>query len=312
MASGPIRKILGRRSFAVAVAAAAAAIAGVGKPEEAEAVGEFFLNTTNTGTATTVLTANIGSPALRVSNQGGRAILGTASAAEPAVRGEGAGGDGVQGESVNGVGVMGRSANSYGLLGFSGGNLTYALSGSGSNNAHGVVGFSANQNGIVGINQNGNNWAGMFLNLADNQGVFIRGDLVVTGQKSSAYRTQHHGRRRLYAVEAAECWFEDFGRARLIKGSARVDLEAVFAETVNTKRDYVISLTPLDPASKGLAVTSQDETGFSVQELGGGTGTYPFTYRISAKVLSEESRRLEPVEMPRIPEPPKEPPKRVQ
>jgi hypothetical protein len=290
-----------------AAAAAAAALAGFGKPQEAQAGvdGDLVLNTTNTGTATTVLSGSIADPLLRVSNGTGRAIQATASGSEPALRGEGSNGDGVSGFSVNSVGVLGNSTNSYGLLGFSGGNLTYALSGSGSNNAHGVVGFSANQNGIVGINQNGNNWAGMFLNLGGTQGLFVQGDLVVTGMKSSAYKTQRHGRRRLYAVEATECWFEDFGRARLVQGTARVDLDDVFIDTVNSKRDYVVSLTPLDAKSLGLAVASQDENGFTVQELNGGTGTYPFTYRVSAKVKGEEGRRLQQVETPPIPEPPK-------
>jgi hypothetical protein len=307
MTSARIGKALRRRSLIAAAATAAAALAGLGKPQAAQAGvdGDLVLNTTNTGTATTVLTGNIATPLFRVSNGTGRAILGTAAGAEPAVRGEGGNGDGVQGDSVNGVGVLGNSATSYGLLGFSGGNLTYALSGSGSNNSHGVVGFSANQFGIAGINQSGGNWAGAFFSATNTMGLFVQGDLMVTGMKSSAYKTQRHGRRRLYAVEATECWFEDFGRARLNKGTARVDLDDVFNDTVNSRRDYVVSVTPLDAKSTGLAVIDQDENGFTVQELNGGTGNYPFTYRVSAKVKGEEARRLQQVETPAIPEPAK-------
>jgi len=262
----------------------------------------------NSATTTTEIIASGGGSngGFRVNNSAGDGIVGVSTGTSGLHGiGIGAGSAGLSGDSTAGVGVLGNSTNNHGLLGFSGGNLTYGLNGSGTNQAHGVIGSSANKNGIIGINQNGNDWAAMFFNAAQTLGVFIQGDLVVTGQKSSAFRTQNHGRRRLYAVEAAECWFEDFGRARLQKGSARVELDDVFMETVNTKRDYVISLTPLDPTSKGLAVAAQDERGFTVQELGGGTGTYSFTYRVSVRVRGEEHRRLDQIEsppMPKVPE----------
>jgi hypothetical protein len=264
----------------------------------------------NTATDTTEIIATGGGTngGLKVNNSTGDGVVGiSTNGAGLHGIGIGASSSGLSGDSTAGVGVLGNSTNNHGLLGFSSGNLTYGLNGSGFNNAHGVIGASTNQNGIIGLNLNGNNWAATFINVGGTQGVFVQGDLVVTGMKSSAYKTQRNGSRRLYAVEAAECWFEDFGRAKLVKGTARVDLDDVFSETVNTKRDYIVSLTPLDAASKGLAVVAQDERGFTVQELSDGTGNYAFTYRVSAKVKGEEGRRLQQVSIPQVPDLPKPP-----
>jgi len=41
-----------------------------------------------------------------------------------------------------------------------------------------------------------------------------------------------------------------------------------------------VTLTPLDAASKGLAVVEKTATGFIVKELGGGTGNYQFDWRV--------------------------------
>lgn len=312
-----------RRGLMAAIAAFGGAVASrIAFPDRAEATsgtspeGNVVLGansftggrTPNTATTTTEIIASGGGAngGFRVNNTAGDGVVGISNGTSGLHGiGIGASSAGLSGDSVAGVGVLGNSTNNHGLLGFSSGNLTYGLNGSGYNQAHGVIGASANRNGIIGVNQSGNDWAGVFINAGGTKGVYVQGDFVATGIKSSAVRTKNHGQRRLYAVEAAECWFEDFGKARLVRGSARVELDAVFIETVNTKHDYIISLTPLDPASKGLAVSAQGESGFAVQELGGGTGSYEFTYRVTARVRGEEGRRLQkfdPPEMPKLPE----------
>ena len=304
-----MRRMIGRRSaVAAAVAGATAALAKFNQADVAEAANNdnLVIGQQNTGTITTTLTANVAgwNGSLRVTNSSGVAIMAVRSGSDgfPAVRGETTAADAVHGESSSGFGVLGKSNTSSGVVGQSNGTYTYGVSGIGSNQAHGLVGISANQIGLSGVNQNGNNWAGAFFNYTGTQGLYVQGDFVATGMKSSARRTQRRGMRRLYAVEATECWFEDLGKARLVRGKARVELDEVFLETVNTGRQYLVSLTPLDSTSKGLAVVSQDATGFDVAELWDGTGTYPFTYRVSVKVRGEESRRLQEITPPKAPE----------
>lgn len=304
--------MIGRRgAVGIAVAAATAALAKFSQSGVAEANNGDNLvigSPSNTGTATTVLAANVAgwNGSLRVTNNSGVAIMAVRSGTDgfPAVRGEATAADAVHGESSSGFGVLGKSNTNSGVVGQSNGANTYGVSGIGSNLAYGLVGISANKIGLSGVNQNGNDWAGAFFNFGGTQGLYVQGDLVVTGMKSSAFKTQRRGVRRLYAVESTECWFEDLGRARLVRGRARVELDDVFLETVNTGRHYIVSLTPLDPASKGLAVVNQDAAGFDVAELWDGTGTYPFSYRVSVKVRGEEARRLQEVTPPTPPKVP--------
>jgi hypothetical protein len=113
-------------------------------------------------------------------------------------------------------------------------------------------------------------------------GLLVNGNFVVqNGAKSAAVQTSQ-GRTRLYCVEAPISVFEDVGTVRLAAGRARVDIDPVFAATIEAG-DYYVFLTPLSPASKGLAVTTQDTRGFVVQELGGGVGGYDLDYRVVAR-----------------------------
>ena len=95
----------------------------------------------------------------------------------------------------------------------------------------------------------------------------------------------------LYAVEAPENWFEDFGSGQLINGAATVSLESTFAQTVNLKLDYHVFLTA-NGDCKGLYVENKGPSSFEVREVGGGTSNVAFDYRVVAKRQGYESKRL--------------------
>jgi hypothetical protein len=109
----------------------------------------------------------------------------------------------------------------------------------------------------------------------------VKGYLTCTGSESAV----------VPAVEATENWFEDAGSAQLSHGSARIDLDPTFAQTVNTAIDYHVFLTP-NGDCKGLYVSQKSATSFEVHELGGGTSNIAFDYRIMAKRGGHESLRL--------------------
>lgn len=118
------------------------------------------------------------------------------------------------------------------------------------------------------------------------------GELYCTGTKSAVVRIDGDSRKvALYAVEAPENWFEDYGSGQLSGGSARVTLEPTFAQTVNTNLDYHVFLTPRGDC-KGLYVTNLTPTGFEVRELQQGSSAVAFDYRIIAKRRNYESVRL--------------------
>jgi hypothetical protein len=96
------------------------------------------------------------------------------------------------------------------------------------------------------------------------------------------------------AMFTTENWLEDFGTGQLQDGKATVELEANFAELVNTGAAYHVFLTPKGD-SEGLYVTNQTATSFEVREARGGHANIAFDYRIVAKRRGAESARLRDV-----------------
>ena len=118
------------------------------------------------------------------------------------------------------------------------------------------------------------------------------GDLSCTGAITHG-STVDNGTRTvaLYAMESPENWFEDAGSARLTHGSAVVQLEPVFAQTVNSGVEYHVFLTPKGNC-KGLYVTNETASSFEVRELSGGRASIAFDYRIMARRKGYENVRL--------------------
>jgi hypothetical protein len=118
------------------------------------------------------------------------------------------------------------------------------------------------------------------------------GNLGCSGSKSAVVPVDGGSRKvALYAIEGPENWFEDAGSAQLSNGAAIVSLEQVFGQTVNTETDYHVFLTPKGDC-KGLYIAQESPTSFEVRELGGGTSSIAFDYRIMAKRKGYENVRL--------------------
>jgi hypothetical protein len=118
------------------------------------------------------------------------------------------------------------------------------------------------------------------------------GDLSCSGSQSAVVPVDGGSHKvALYAVEGSESWFEDAGSAQLSRGKAVVNLEPIFGKTVNTEVEYQVFLTP-NGDCKGLYVSGKSPTSFAVRELGGGTSSIAFDYRIMAKRKGYEGVRL--------------------
>ncbi len=212
-------------------------------------------------------------------------------------------GVGVRGRSFGndqlgaGTGVRGESGTGTGVWGSSAGNFTQGVLGEGTGQAHGVTGTSinafglsgtsTNAKGFVGVNTNGNDFAGLFIGHGANPnnftapGIYVKGRAVITGGIAASAITSQ-GPRLLHAIQAADELHEDVGRGQLQGGRARVNLDPLFAETIKAD-DYHVFLTPRGAETKGLAIVAQDGRGFSVHEAQGGTGSYPFDWRVVAE-----------------------------
>jgi hypothetical protein len=119
----------------------------------------------------------------------------------------------------------------------------------------------------------------------------VSGDMYCSGSKSAVVPVDNGARKvALYAVESPKNWFEDFGSGHLANGSAVIELESTFAQTVNTQ-NYHVFITP-NGDCKGLYVSQKSAGGFEVRELGGGTSSIEFDYRIVAERRGFENVRM--------------------
>jgi hypothetical protein len=120
----------------------------------------------------------------------------------------------------------------------------------------------------------------------------VSGSLSCNGTVTAVVPTGGGSRQvALNAISSAESWFEDAGSSQLSNGKAVVNIESAFGETVNTGIDYHVFLTP-NGDCKGLYVARKSPTSFVVRELGGGTASVAFDYRIMAKRKGFEQIRL--------------------
>ena len=119
------------------------------------------------------------------------------------------------------------------------------------------------------------------------------GNLTCTGTKSAVVPLENGQRQvALYAVEAPQNWFEDFGSGQLASGAAVVTMDPTYAQTVDLAADYHVFLTP-EGDCQGLYVSHKTAVGFEVHELGGGHSNVAFAYRIVALRRGYENVRLE-------------------
>jgi|HubBroStandDraft_1064217.scaffolds.fasta_scaffold09900_2 hypothetical protein len=216
--------------------------------------------------------------------------------------------------SPNGYGLYGLSPN-VGVYGSAGGSSILGTQGygvfAGAWGDTGTDGFE----GVLGTADDG--FGGFFVNnsdgdptllavnnyVASNATVFAAygsglagcyidggGDLVCSGTVSGAVPAGAQ-QVSVYATQSTENWFEDAGAGQLLNGSTRIDLDATFAQTVNTGVAYHVFLTPKGDC-KGLYVSGETAQGFEVHEMGGGRSNIAFDYRIMAKRSGFENVRL--------------------
>ncbi|HIF3810897.1 phage tail spike protein [Enterococcus faecium] len=88
-------------------------------------------------------------------------------------------------------------------------------------------------------------------------------NFTVRGTKNSTVPTEHYGQRLLNAYETPEYYFADYGEAVTgDDGKVRVDIDPMFAETVNLSR-YMTHVTPTELVL--CAVTHEDIDHFIIE-----------------------------------------------
>ncbi len=193
-----------------------------------------------------------------------------------------------EGATISGsaaIGVWGDTSLDWGVLGTT-------------DEGNSIVGFNAGEPFATGYFENdttASTDAPVLVTVGGNIGgacMFdVSGDMYCSGSKSAVVPVDGGARKvALYAVESPKNWFEDFGSGRLSNGSAVIELEPTFAQTVNAQ-SYKVFLTP-NGDCKGLYVSQKTAGRFEVRELGGGTSSIDFDYRIVAERLGYENIRM--------------------
>lgn len=184
----------------------------------------------------------------------------------------------------------------YGVAGYAGGNSSSSTMGSygyarndGTGAVYGGYCYAASNGsgtkyGVWASAPTSEGWAGYF-----SGHVRITHNLLVLGGKSAAVKVDNGEYRLLYSQESPEVWFEDFGEGQLVDGKAVIQIDPLFAETVNTSVKYHVFLTPHEEPLT-LAVANKAVTSFEV--IASADAKISFSYRIVAKRKGYENIRL--------------------
>jgi hypothetical protein len=235
----------------------------------------------------------------------------------------------------SGFGVYGQSSGGVGMRGVSFGAVSAGVEGVASGSGPGVWGFTSSGHAVLGNSTSGNGGVfssstgygvsvqsttggvGVYSKVGATKFAFVgEGKLTCTGTGHFdggvvvSSRMADGSLRATAAVTSPETLVEDVGRARLVNGSARVELDRQFASLIITA-DYAVFPVP-NGDCKGLYVASKSASSFEVRELQSGTSSIDFDYRIVAKrtgtaALARFAKVDEPPPPPRFPEMPERP-----
>ena len=166
----------------------------------------------------------------------------------------------------------------------------------GINNGNATVWLYANSVGL-GVDRPGYTWKSINLNqdeillnanttAVDNFTVYK--DLSVVGAKNRIVSTQNYGDVLHYALETPSALFMDIGQGLTDEtGTCYIDIESIFAETIDKLGDYHIQLTKY--AEGDVWVSEKKDTHFIVK----GTPSLKFAWEIKAKQKGYTNERLE-------------------
>jgi hypothetical protein len=140
-----------------------------------------------------------------------------------------------------------------------------------------------------------------------NGGLGVNGDAVFSGAVAATLITAplklaivptSKGTRALFCEESSQIWFADYGFGRLENGEAVIQIDPLFAETVNLDKPYHVFLQINDAECDGVAVVEKTPAAFTVKERRNGRSNAEFSYRLVALRRGFEDHRLDPISVP--------------
>ena len=87
----------------------------------------------------------------------------------------------------------------------------------------------------------------------------------------------------MFAPEAPEVLFQDYGTGKLNNGSATINIDPILSKNIIVDDDHPLKVfIQLEGDCKGVYVTNKSSQSFTVKELQGGTSNVDFSYQIVA------------------------------
>jgi hypothetical protein len=334
----------GVRGDALATTGATSGVLGVSYSSDGNGVYGYNLSTSLTATGVLGYTNGAGTgvwgQAFGVGGWGTAGIANVNNGVGVYGQANGTNGRGVFGRAngTNGVGVFGttNSATGFGMwstntnasgtgIVASGNNVasSYLTNGSGGAFTGSIYGIAAFKNGALANNTG----AGYFIaSTTANVGVAVAYrsaggggtnykiiDMGAFGGQVSTdvWDIDNKTRRIMFAPEAPEIFFQDFGRGQLVNGRAHITLDPIFARNIVVNEQHPLNVfIQLEGDCNGVYVTNKTANGFDVVELNGGTSNVKFSYFVNANradYIHPETNELiskhEGVRFPVAPEP---------
>ncbi|MCG3125290.1 MAG: hypothetical protein CHACPFDD_00108 [Phycisphaerae bacterium] len=114
-----------------------------------------------------------------------------------------------------------------------------------------------------------------------------------TTNKPATVKLDNGRQVKLFAEEATEVFFTDYGDGQLRDGRARITLDADFLQTVTISDEFPMRVfVQVEGECNGVYVTNKDAHGFDVIELIDGRSDAPFTFRVVCTRKHYEGERL--------------------
>lgn len=126
-------------------------------------------------------------------------------------------------------------------------------------------------------------------------GVWVSGNLNVTGTKNRVVTTDSYGMRCLNALETPYAQFGDNGSAEIgADGTCKIEFEKIFAETIDLTKGYQVSIT--QTSEKATKWVEKKDTCFIVH----GDPKATFDWFVVARQRDYADVRLEEIEIPNV------------
>jgi hypothetical protein len=102
----------------------------------------------------------------------------------------------------------------------------------------------------------------------------------------------------MFAPEAPEVLFEDYGIGKLVNGIVKIDIDPIFSNNITVNNEHPLKVfIQLEGDCKGVYVINKSKHGFTVKELQNGYSNTSFSWHIVANRKDEVASRTNEITM---------------